>query len=102
VKDYLDGATANWDRPFLQYQTYADRGQDIIQTMLDCFWEYPLPFQRFAHMTHQEEIVDMFAGRIYGDAIHEYDSVKRMRRLLDMKGFDQSGIIKEDRELVSA
>jgi flavin-dependent dehydrogenase len=101
VKDYLDGITADWDRPFLQYQTYADRGQDIIQTMLDCFWEYPLPFQRFAHMTHQEEIVDMFAGRIYGDAIHEYDSVKRMRRLLDMKGFDQSGIIAEDRELVA-
>lgn len=97
VKDYLDGVTSEHAKPFLQYQNYADRGQDIIQTMLDCFWEFPFPFQRFAHMTHQEEIIDMFAGRIYGEKIHEYDSVKRMRRLLDMKGFDQSGILAEDR-----
>jgi 1H-pyrrole-2-carbonyl-[peptidyl-carrier protein] brominase len=96
VKDYLDGITWEAEKPFLQYQNYADRGQDIIQTMLDCFWEFPFPFQRFAHMTHQEEIIDMFAGRIYGDAILEYDSVKRMRRLLDMKGFDQSGIQREE------
>lgn len=60
--------------------------------MLDCFWEFPLPFQRFAYLTHQEEIVDLFAGRIYGEAVHEYDSVKRMRRLLTMQGIDRTGV----------
>lgn len=92
VHDYLAGQNREVENPFAAYERFASRGQDIIQTMLDCFWEFPLQFQRFAHWTHQEEIIDLFAGRIYGDAVHDYDSVKRMRRLLDMKGIDQSGI----------
>ncbi len=93
VKEYLGGQGRDAENPFGAYELYADRGQDIIQTMLDCFWEYPLAFQRFAHATHQEEIVDLFAGRIYGDEVHEYDSVKRMRSSLDIKGFDRSGVL---------
>lgn len=89
---YLAGEGRDAENPFAAYQRYADRAQDIIQTMLDCFWEFPLQFQRFAHMTHREEIIDLFAGRIYGDAVHEYDTVKRMRRLLDMHGIDRSGV----------
>jgi flavin-dependent dehydrogenase len=92
ISDYLAGQNCDAENPFAAYERYADRAQDIIQTMLDCFWEFPLQFQRFAHFTHNEEIVDLFAGRIYGDAVHEYDSVKRMRRLLDMSGIDRSGV----------
>ncbi len=86
IHDYLGGKFADPDNPFLDYQIYVDKGQDIIQTMLDCFWEYPLPFQRFAHQTHRGEVIDMFAGRIYGEEIQSYDSVVRMRRLLSLKG----------------
>jgi flavin-dependent dehydrogenase len=86
IHDYLGGKSADPDNPFLDYQIYVDKGQDIIQTMLDCFWEYPLPFQRFAHQTHRGEVIDMFAGRIYGEEIQSYDSVVRMRRLLSLKG----------------
>jgi hypothetical protein len=85
IRDYFDGKDRDAENPFLAYQQYADRAQDVIQTMLDCFWEWPLPFQRFAHMTHQEEIIDLFAGRVYGDAVHQYDSVIRMRRLLEIR-----------------
>jgi 1H-pyrrole-2-carbonyl-[peptidyl-carrier protein] brominase len=92
IAKYLAGECADPENPFAAYERYVDRGQDIIQTMLDCFWEFPLPFQRFAHWTHQEEIIDLFAGRIYGDAVHDYDSVKRMRRLLDMNGIGRSGV----------
>jgi len=91
IARFLAGEGRDAENPFAAYERYVDRGQDIIQTMLDCFWAFPLPFQRFAHWTHQEEIIDLFAGRIYGDAVHEYDSVKRMRRLLDMHGIDRSG-----------
>ena len=94
ISRYLAGEGRDAENPFAEYERYADRGQDIIQTMLDCFWEFPLPFQRFAHMTHREEIIDLFAGRIYGEAVHQYDSVKRMRRLLDMHGIDRSGVPK--------
>jgi flavin-dependent dehydrogenase len=85
INDYLSGKSQNPENPFLDYQVYVDKGQDIIQTMLDCFWEYPFPFQRFAHQTHRGEIIDMFAGRIYGEEIQSYDSVVRMRRLLSLK-----------------
>lgn len=92
IASHLAGEGRDAENPFAAYERYADRAQDIIQTMLDCFWEFPLPFQRFAHWTHQEEIVDLFAGRIYGNAVHEYDSVKRMRHLLKEHGIDRSGV----------
>lgn len=92
ISHYLAGGGRDAENPFAAYQRYADRAQDIIQTMLDCFWEFPLNFQRFAHWTHQEEIIDLFAGRIYGDAVQEYDSVKRMRALLEKAGIDRSGV----------
>lgn len=85
VRDYLAGKNRDAANPFAEYESHADQGQDIIQTMLDCFWEWPLPFQRFAHWTHQEEIVDLFAGRIYGPQLQKYDSVQRMRKLLASK-----------------
>lgn len=96
IRDYLAGKTSNQANPFAAYERYVSRGQDIVQTMLDCFWEFPLPFQRFVHWTHNEEMVDLFAGRVYGDDVHEYDSVKRMRRLLDKKGFAASGVAAPD------
>lgn len=85
VRDYLAGKNRDGANPFAEYERYADQGQDIIQTMLDCFWEYPLNFQRFAHWTHQEQTVDLFAGRIYGAEVQEYDLVKRMRNLLTVR-----------------
>jgi flavin-dependent dehydrogenase len=84
IRDYMAGTNRDAENPFLGYQEYVEKGQDIIQSMLDCFWEWPFAFQRFAHHTHHEEIIDLFAGRIYGPEVHEYDSVKRMRRLLTM------------------
>ena len=89
VRDYLAGKNHDAANPFADYEYYADQAQDIIKTMLDCFWEWPLQFQRFVHYTHQEEIIDLFAGRIYGREVHEYDSVKRMRRMLNMPKANQ-------------
>ncbi|MGB7133617.1 MAG: NAD(P)/FAD-dependent oxidoreductase [Candidatus Sulfotelmatobacter sp.] len=96
IRDYRAGKNRDAENPFAEYADYVEKGQDVIQAMLDCFWEWPFAFQRFAHHTHQEEIVDLFAGRIYGPEVHEYDSVQRMRRLLAMKQPAQPG------EMVSA
>lgn len=90
IGDYLSGKTSSEANPFAAYEHCASRGQDIIQTMVDCFWEFPLPFQRFVHWTHNEEMVDLFAGRLYGEEVHEYDSVKRMSHLMDSKGVARS------------
>jgi FADH2-dependent halogenase len=92
IADYISGKTSHLDGPFAEYERYVDRGQDIIQTLLDCFWEFPLAFQRFAHSTHRDEIIDIFAGRVYGEHVHQYDSIQRMRRALDKAGIDPRGV----------
>jgi flavin-dependent dehydrogenase len=82
IHDYLAGRAADPENPFGAYETYADKGQGIIQTMLDCFWEWPLPFQRYAYQTHRDQVIDLFAGRIYGEEVQQSDVVLRMRHLL--------------------
>jgi len=89
VRDYLAGQNRDVPNPFAAYEKYVDQGQDIIQVLLDCFWEFPLPFQRLAHWTHHDEIVDIFAGRVFGSDKQELESVVRMRRLLDRKASRQ-------------
>ena len=84
INDYLGGRSKDPDNPFAEYEYYADQGQDIIQTMLDCFWEWPLPFQKYAHQTDRGEVIDMFAGRVYGPEVHQTQAVLKMRRLLDI------------------
>jgi 1H-pyrrole-2-carbonyl-[peptidyl-carrier protein] brominase len=85
INDYLCGKSGNPDDPFLEYETYVDKGQSIIQTMLDCFWEWPLPFLKYAHQTNRGEVIDMFAGRIYGEEVQQFDVVIKMRDLLAKK-----------------
>jgi flavin-dependent dehydrogenase len=82
IHDYLGGRAKDPDNPFAEYEVYVDKGQSIIQTMLDCFWEFPFPFLRFAHMTHRGQVIDMFAGRVYGEEVQQSDVVVRMRELL--------------------
>jgi FADH2-dependent halogenase len=65
IVKFLKGETAGDETPFADYQTLAERGQDVIQTMLDCFWEQPFSFAFFAHSRYTEDVIDMFAGRIY-------------------------------------
>jgi flavin-dependent dehydrogenase len=79
---YLDGATRPLDHPFAAYERLAARGQRIVQDLIDCFWEFPLAFQRMAHQTHQDDITDCFAGRIYEEDDRLSDGILTMRRLL--------------------
>lgn len=86
IHDYFSGKAEDPQNPFLEYETYVDKGQGIIQTMLDCFWEYPLPFLKYAHQMHRGHVIDMFAGRIYGEEVQQTEVVLKMRDLLIKKG----------------
>jgi len=45
-----------------------ERGLDLTQDLIDGFWENPLGFAHLLHRgTHQDDITDLFAGRIYMD-----------------------------------
>jgi hypothetical protein len=69
--------------PFAPYEALATQGQDAVRDLIDCFWEYPLVFTRMASGNAQDDITDLFAGRLYGEAVEKNASRVRMRRLME-------------------
>jgi len=68
VYSYLDSPNdSTLTNPFLEYQALVERGQNVIQDMIDVFWNKPFAFAFVAHQTHREDLIDIFAGRIYGE-----------------------------------
>ncbi len=86
VQRYLAGEGRDAANPFASYEALVDRGQDIVQDLVDCFWEYPLAFLILVHHSHHENMIDLFSGRIYDDDVQEQDALVRMRRLLTKRG----------------
>ena len=70
------------ENPFLPHQERCDSAQDIIQTMLDAFWEYPLAFSLYLKAKkYREGFIDIFAGRVYAGQAHE--GIIALKALLD-------------------
>lgn len=76
--------------PFAEYIAVTTEGQDAIRDVIDTFWEYPLVFTRMASGAAQDDITDLFAGRVYGDIVRNNASRAAMRRLLAKKRRGQS------------
>jgi hypothetical protein len=66
ITEHLKGGR-DGGNPFLAYQELCERGQDNVQNMLDAFWEQPYAFAIFAHHRYREDIIHIFAGRIYDE-----------------------------------
>lgn len=81
IRDVLANATERSADPFAGYEATCDFGQQVIQDVIDFFWEYPLAFQMMAHKSHKGEITDCFAGRVY-PAHQPSEAVLTMRRML--------------------
>ncbi|PYJ15874.1 MAG: hypothetical protein DME96_11905 [Verrucomicrobia bacterium] len=71
--------------PFAPYEALATQGQDAVRDLIDCFWEYPLVFTRMAIGKAQDDITDLFAGRLYGEAVEKNASRVAMRRLMQAR-----------------
>ena len=82
IKRSLDKPSSNGDNPFSEYEQRLERGQQIVEDLITCFWEYPLAFQRMVRHTHTADIIDIFAGRIYDEEDEQTDCVQTMRRML--------------------
>ncbi len=81
IADYLQGKTADLDNPFQAYQEHAEKGQNVIQDMLDAFWDYPLAFYLYIKdKRYRDDFIDMFAGRVYDSDASE--GLKALRGLL--------------------
>ncbi|MGH2536977.1 MAG: NAD(P)/FAD-dependent oxidoreductase [Candidatus Promineifilaceae bacterium] len=65
VRAYLEGANRDQPNPFADYERFTEQGIDVLEDMIDLFWEQPLAFAWFVHFRHVEQMTDAFAGRIY-------------------------------------
>lgn len=86
IADYFAGAGRDEPNPFLAHQRLCEGGMDVIQDLMDAFWDQPLAFAVLAHRQHVEGIIDIFAGRIYMDKpsaaleeIHAINAAARRR-----------------------
>jgi len=62
---YLEGRGRNEVNPFRGYMIHVERGLDILEDVLDTFWENPLAFALLVHHKFREPLIDVFAGRIF-------------------------------------
>ena len=65
IKAYLNGERRDEDNPFKEHQVLAEKGADVLEDMIDLFWEQPLAFALFVHARYTDYMTDCFAGRIY-------------------------------------
>jgi len=64
--EYLEGSGRGKRNPFRDHMTHVERGLDILEDVLDTFWENPLAFALLVHNRFREPLIDVFAGRIFG------------------------------------
>ena len=62
---YLEGEGRGEANPFRGYMIHVERGLDILEDVLDTFWENPLAFAFLVHQKYREPLIDVFAGRIF-------------------------------------
>lgn len=65
IKEYLGGAHRDEARPFAEHERFCEQGTDVLEDMIDFFWEYPFGFAKYVHYDFKDQMTDMFAGRIY-------------------------------------
>jgi FADH2-dependent halogenase len=94
IKAYLGGANRDKPNPFADLQLFFEKGIDILEDMLDCFWEHPMAFAAYVHTRYVENMTDMFAGRIYE---HQPSPLlQTIRKLLKREELREESYKKED------
>src|SRR5881296_4344177 len=66
VLAYLEGKRRDAANPFAEHMLFCEKGTDNLEDMVDLFWEQPFAFAGFVHLRYREQLIDAFAGRIYG------------------------------------
>ena len=96
IVGWLDGKGRGADDPFHDYMVFTERGIDVLEDVLDTFWENPLAFAFLVHSRYRSPLTDVFAGRIYDDMMQDpiFDTaLGDFRRLLDReRTYDDEGL----------
>jgi flavin-dependent dehydrogenase len=65
IREYLEGKRRDKAHPFDDYQVYVEKGIDVLEDALDGFWEHPFAFAMLVYNRYVDQMIDIFAGRIY-------------------------------------
>ncbi len=65
IKAYLEGHGRDDPHPFAHWERTTERAIDVLEDMLDFFWERPLAFAVFVFRRYTDEMTDLFAGRVF-------------------------------------
>jgi len=86
VRAYLEGANRDKPNPFAEHQLFCETGIDVLEDVLDSFWEHPFAFALCVYSRYTEYMTDMFAGRIYGNERQPTPALFAFRKLLKREG----------------
>ncbi|MCA9718923.1 MAG: tryptophan 7-halogenase [Myxococcales bacterium] len=64
---FADPALRDRPDPFAEFAALCDRAQNRVESMIDCFWTNSLAFSFYVHHKYRNDMIDAFAGRLYGD-----------------------------------
>ncbi|HKP21710.1 MAG TPA: FAD-dependent oxidoreductase [Thermoleophilaceae bacterium] len=81
ARGYLEGGGRNGDL-FREHMVRCERGIDMVEDFIDGFWENPLAFSILVHRRYREQMIDVFAGRIYSRDSGPPRVVEAFRELL--------------------
>jgi len=94
VKAYLNGKGRDDANPFADHQLYCEKGIDVLEDLIDCFWERPLQFALLVYKKYTDFITDMFATRIYDH--QPSPALDEFRKLLNREGLREKSYESED------
>jgi flavin-dependent dehydrogenase len=82
VVAYLNGKGRDEVNPFEAHQRFCEKGTDVLEDMVDLFWEQPFAFATFVHHRYRAELTDVFAGRVYQTEHQPSNAIFQFRKLL--------------------
>ncbi len=83
VISYLNGERRDEENPFEEHQRFCEKGSDVLEDMVDLFWEQPFAFATFVHHRYRPELTDAFAGRVYEHEQQPSRAIVQFRKLLN-------------------
>ena len=86
IDAYLNGGVSTQEDTFGNYREQSNNAQEIVQTIVDTFWMFPLAFLKLAHYSHKDDFAELFSGRVYSKEAQSLEAVSLMRNLLLKKG----------------
>jgi flavin-dependent dehydrogenase len=92
---WLDGEGRGEENPFHDYMVRMETAIDILEDMIDTFWENPLAFAFLVHNRYREAMIDVFSGRIYEEMpqVGRDEALTAFRKLLDRERvYDDEGL----------